>query len=69
LLHGLESTNNNAVKRQIVLHSWSDVADKEVYPHGTPEGWGCPAVGNNFMKILDGKLKQTEQPVLLWIFN
>ncbi len=69
LLHGLESTNNNAVKRQIVLHSWSDVADKEVYPNGTPEGWGCPAVGNNFMKVLDAKLKQTEQPVLLWIFN
>ncbi len=69
LLHGLESTNNNAIKRQIVLHSWSDVADKEVYPSGTPEGWGCPAIGNQLMRTLDAKLKQTEKPVLLWIFK
>jgi len=69
LLHGLESTNNNALKRQIVLHSWSDVSDKEVYPNGTPEGWGCPAIGNELMKIIDEKIKKTEKPVLLWIYN
>ncbi len=69
LLHGLESTNNNALKRQIVLHSWADVPETEVFPSGTPEGWGCPAVGNNFMKLLDQKLKNTEKPVLLWIIN
>jgi len=69
LLHGLEKTNSNAVKRQIVLHSWSDVSEEEVHPDGTPEGWGCPAVANGFMKILDGKLKDTNKPVLLWVFN
>lgn len=69
LLHGLESTNSNALKRQIVLHSWDDVTDEEVYPNGTPEGWGCPAVSNAFMRTVDPKLKASEKPVLLWMFN
>lgn len=69
LLHGLEATNSNALKHQIVLHSWSDVSDKEVYPNGTPEGWGCPAIGNELMKVIDEKIKKTEKPVLLWIYN
>ena len=69
LLHGLESTNNNALKREIVLHSWEDVSETEIYPEGTPEGWGCPAVANGFMKIIDPKIEQSEKPVLLWIFN
>ncbi len=69
LLHGLETTNSNALKRQIVLHSWTDVSEKETYPEGVPEGWGCPAVNNEFMKVVDAKLKNVEKPVLLWIFN
>lgn len=69
LLHGLEKSNSNALKRQIVLHSWDDVEDKECFPEGTPEGWGCPAVANGFMKVADEKLKASTQPVLLWIFN
>lgn len=69
LLHGQDSTNSNALKREIVLHSWDDVSDEEVFPEGTPEGWGCPAVGNEFMKSLDEKLKTAEKPILLWIFN
>ncbi|MBL0328611.1 MAG: murein L,D-transpeptidase catalytic domain family protein [Bacteroidetes bacterium] len=69
LLHGLESTNSNALKRQIVLHSWDDVPENEVHPYGTPEGWGCPAVDNKFMKTLDPKLKASGKPVLLWMFD
>jgi L,D-transpeptidase-like protein len=68
-LHGLESTNNNALKREIVLHSWEDVTEQEIYPAGTPEGWGCPAVSNAFMKIIDPKLKASSLPVLLWMFE
>jgi len=68
-LHGLEASNANALKREIVLHSWEDVPADEVYPAGIPEGWGCPAVSNVFMKTLDEKLKASATPVLLWIFN
>ncbi|OFY82569.1 MAG: hypothetical protein A3F72_00345 [Bacteroidetes bacterium RIFCSPLOWO2_12_FULL_35_15] len=69
LLYGLENTNSNAIKREIVFHSWEEVSEKEVYPIGTPEGWGCPAVANSFMKTVDPKLRNSAAPVLLWIFK
>lgn len=68
-LHGLDTTNNNAYKRLIVLHSWEEVSDIAVYPNGTPEGWGCPALSNAFMKKLDKKLQATSFPVLMWIYE
>lgn len=68
LLHGLEHTNNNALARQVVLHSWEVVSETPVYPEGTPEGWGCPAISNGLMTRLDNRLKNAERPVLLWMF-
>lgn len=68
VLHGLEITNSNARARIIVLHSWPMVPDTEIYPAGTPEGWGCPSVSNNSMWIIDGKLKTATKPVLMWIY-
>lgn len=66
-LHGLESTNNKAVDRVVVLHSWSVVYDEEIYPNYSALSWGCPAVSDNFMKHLDEMLKKSTKPVLLWI--
>ncbi|WP_244280889.1 murein L,D-transpeptidase catalytic domain-containing protein [Mucilaginibacter gossypiicola] len=68
-LNGLESSNNNALARQIVFHSWERVAENEVYPNGTPEGWGCPAISNNTMKTVDALLKKQKKHVLLWIYQ
>ena len=68
-LHGLESANSNAFSRDIVLHSWENVADLETYPKGTPEGWGCPAVSDNTMRTLDSLLQNSGENVLLWIYN
>ena len=68
-LHGLDKTNNNAYKRIIVLHSWDAVSDEEVYPAGTPEGWGCPAVSNSKMEKIDEMLQKSDHPVLLWIYK
>lgn len=34
-LHGLEKTNSNAEQR-VVLHSWSAVANEEIFPDYTP---------------------------------
>lgn len=68
-MHGLETSNNNAFKRVIVLHSWEEVSDTETNPSGTPEGWGCPAVSNNFMKELDSLLQKETKPLLFWIYN
>ncbi|MGV3697550.1 murein L,D-transpeptidase catalytic domain-containing protein [Flavobacterium sp.] len=69
VLHGLEKTNSNAQSRYIVFHSWEKVPEKEVYPDGTPEGWGCPTISNNNMKIIDPMLKASKKPVLMWIYN
>lgn len=69
LMHGLETSNSNALRREIVLHGWDAIADEEIFPSGTPEGWGCPAVSNRFMTTLDNLLKVTKKPVLLWIYK
>jgi L,D-transpeptidase catalytic domain len=68
-LHGLETQNKTAVDRVVVLHSWSKVSNKEIFPLYSPLSWGCPAVSDQFMKKLDNKLKTTDKPVLLWIIN
>ena len=68
-LHGLEDCNANAVERVVVLHSWDAVANKEIYPAYSPLSWGCPAVSDAFMELLDAKLKLTQKPVLLWIIE
>ena len=68
-IHGLEKTNNTAVKRVVVLHSWDAVKNEEIYPRYSPLSWGCPAVSNEFMKELDKQLKKSDKPVLLWIID
>lgn len=69
LIHGLEETNDHALERSIVLHSWEAITDQEIYPKGSAESWGCPAVSNAFMTRLDERLQKSEKSVLLWIFN
>lgn len=69
-MHGLESTNNNAFDRIIVLHSFTPVPEKEIYPLHLPMGWsaGCPVTDDATMRYLDKKLKAVNKPVLLWIY-
>jgi len=68
-LEGMEESNSNARDGVTVLHSWSAVADKEIYPNYSPLSWGCPAVSDSFMRTLDAKLQATKKPVLLWIIE
>ena len=68
-LHGLEESNSNAYDRLIVLHSWSEVPNHELYPDGTPEGWGCPAVSNDLMRAIDKLIQAQNAPMLLWIYD
>lgn len=69
LMHGLEETNSNALKRYIVFHSWNLMSDEEVFPKGSPEGWGCPTVSNKAMKEIDPMIQKSGKPVLMWIYN
>lgn len=68
-LHGLEATNSNAYARTIVLHSWEEMPNKEVYPQNCPNSWGCPMVSDQQMRTLDKHLKPSKKPVLLWIYK
>ena len=68
MLIGKDVTNSNAVKRAIVLHSWEKIQTEEVYPEGTPEGWGCPAVSNESMKEIDVLLKANKN-MLMWVIK
>ncbi|WP_117585884.1 murein L,D-transpeptidase catalytic domain-containing protein [Chryseobacterium luteum] len=69
VMHGLEKTNSNALKRCIVFHSWDQMSDDEVFPKGSPEGWGCSTVSNNAMKEIDPMIQKTGKPVLIWIYQ
>lgn len=69
LMHGLENTNSNALKRVIVFHSWERMNDEEIFPKGSPEGWGCPTLSNNAFLQVDPLLKSSSKPVLMWIYQ
>ncbi|GAB0157089.1 murein L,D-transpeptidase catalytic domain family protein [Chryseobacterium sp. Alg-005] len=69
LMYGLEETNSNALKRFIVFHSWDMMSDDEVFPKGSPEGWGCPTISNNAMREVDPMIRSSEKPVLMWIYR
>jgi L,D-transpeptidase catalytic domain len=65
---GLEETNNNALKRNIVLHAMSCIPDRENYaPACVTEG--CPAVSKQFLLSVAPVLQSRKAPVLFWIFD
>lgn len=67
-LYGLDSTNSNAFKRYVVLHSHECVPDGEVDPLPICRSDGCPTVSENFLKKLAGIIDKSSKPVLLWIY-
>lgn len=70
-LHGLEKTNSNAFKRNVVLHSYEYVSETKLYPNHLTMGWslGCPVLSNKPMKRIDSLLQKTKKSTLLWIFE
>ena len=67
-LHGLESSNSNAFKRYVVLHSHECVPENGV-EDDICQSDGCPTVAPGFLKKLDALLRSADKPVLLWIFE
>ncbi|MCU0417388.1 MAG: murein L,D-transpeptidase catalytic domain family protein [Cytophagaceae bacterium] len=69
-LHGLDTSNSNAMERIVVLHSYDEVPDIEIYPYYLPLGYslGCPVVSNSMMTRIDALLKNRKQRVLLWMY-
>jgi hypothetical protein len=68
-LYGLDSTNSNAFKRFVVLHSHSCVPDSEVNPAPICQSDGCPTVSAPFLQKLAGIIDRSHQPVLMYVFD
>jgi L,D-transpeptidase catalytic domain len=67
-LLGLDSTNNKALQRAIVLHGNSCVPDKENDEYPICFSYGCPMVSTVFLKQLKGYIsKQGKLPILMSI--
>jgi hypothetical protein len=68
-LYGLDSTNNKAYERAIVLHAHKHVPDTEMFPERIMESTGCPVVSPLFLAILNKYIKASKKPMLMWIYN
>lgn len=67
-LYGLDSTNNKAFERTVVLHSYSCVPETEV-ANEICQSNGCPMVSPGFMGQLKKIINASKKPVLLWIYE
>ncbi len=67
-LHGLDTSNNNAFERTVVLHSHSCVPETEV-GDDICQSNGCPTVSPDFLKQLKAIINESKKPVLLWIYE
>lgn len=66
-LHGLESTNDKAYERFVVLHKYNCVPDEEqTFPICTSEG--CTMVSENYFSELDDIIRSSEKPIILEVF-
>jgi hypothetical protein len=68
-LYGLDTTNNNAYTRYVVLHAHSCIPDQEVFPSFICNSAGCPTVSNKFLEKLARYISKSKKPILLWIFK
>lgn len=68
-LHGLDSTNSNAFKRYVVLHSHDCVPGSEVDPFTICQSDGCPTVSPAFLTKLASKIDASPKPILLCIVD
>ena len=68
-LYGLESSNNNAFSRNIVLHSYSCIPDEETDPSALCNSRGCPMVSPKFLDQLKPIINGSSKPILLYIYQ
>lgn len=67
-LHGLDSSNNKAFERTVVLHSHSCIPETEA-ENEICQSNGCPTVSPIFLEQLKTIINTSKKPVLLWIYE
>jgi hypothetical protein len=68
-LYGLDSSNSQAFRRNVVLHSFSYVPEAETDPLPICNSRGCPMVSEGFLRQLEPLIDRSSRPILLWIFD
>ncbi|MBS1667870.1 MAG: murein L,D-transpeptidase catalytic domain family protein [Bacteroidetes bacterium] len=68
-LYGLDSSNSNSFARNIVLHAYTCVPDKETYPYPICNSLGCPMVSHLFLSKLQPLIDSSTKPILMWIYQ
>jgi len=66
-LHGLDSTNNNAFLRNVVLHQYEDVPYFE-QEQPICNSFGCPMVNEKFYKRLEQFIDKSEGKIIMDIY-
>ncbi|WKL50144.1 murein L,D-transpeptidase catalytic domain family protein [Flavobacterium pectinovorum] len=66
-LSGLDQTNNNALKRAIVLHPYSAVPEEE-QDYYISNSHGCPMVSENFFKRLEKIIDNSKSNIILNVY-
>ncbi len=67
-LLGLDSSNNKAFERTVVLHAHSCIPESEV-ENEICQSNGCPTVAPMFLEQLKKIINTSKKPVLLWIYE
>lgn len=67
-LHGLDSSNNKAFERTVVLHSHSCIPETEIADEICQSN-GCPMVSPDFLAHLKKIINTSKKPVMLWIYE
>jgi hypothetical protein len=67
-LYGLDSTNDRAFERTIVLHADTHVPEREVFPYHIYQSAGCPTVSPLFLQVLSKYIRASKKPILMWIY-
>lgn len=68
-LYGLDSTNDQAFARNVVLHSYEGVPATETDPYPICNSRGCPMVSRIFLEKLQPLIDHSGKPIMLWIFD
>lgn len=67
-LYGMDSTNNNALERHVVLHAYECVPETEV-AYEICQSDGCPMVSRGFLKKLQKIIDTSKDPILLSVYE
>ncbi|ANH82514.1 hypothetical protein A8C56_17415 [Niabella ginsenosidivorans] len=67
-LYGLDSTNNKALERHVVLHAYECVPETEV-DYEICQSDGCPMVSKGFLQKLQKIIDHSKVPILLSVYE